>query len=184
MDNTKLIELANHIDTLKSQAKHLDEQKGEHVSERFDRTLFKCNSRLLLPCVNELKQTLAELQHVVTQRGSQYESSVRYLSDRLINQMGAIQRELATLNLRQYEPKFQSKDYSLNGLYQQLAQHQDWERRLQLMLIDKQELLVESKSDKRQLIQQQILNVEQRLSRCQQSKNKIENQIAKRERKG
>lgn len=184
MNKNRFEQLIPIIQSLEENAKAIDNKFGEHTSARFDRTLFQCNSKLLLPCVKELNQTFNELAKEIDSTGKNTPSTIEYLSERLLNQISAIQREIATVGLRRKEPKVFIKGYTLDDLYQQLSQHQDWERRLQQMLLDKSDTLTSSVPEHRQAIQQQIINLEQRLARCQQAKNQLEKKIALRERKG
>ncbi|MCE0492833.1 primosomal replication protein PriC [Vibrio salinus] len=184
MKINKLEELKQLIHSMEDSAKAIDDQFGEHNSARFDKTLFSCNSKLLFPCVQELKNTYHELREALNSLKHNNNQTIEYLSERLLNQISAIQRELATLGLRRKEPKVSFKGYTVDDLYQQLAQHQDWERRLKMMIQDKSSELTLSSQSQKQPIQQQILNLELRLSRCQQSKNQLEKKIALRERKG
>ena len=56
-----------------------------------------------------------------------------------MSQIQAVQRELATQQIRKNEPK-RSVGWRkpIHELYQDLAQHQDWERRLSAMQRDKE----------------------------------------------
>ncbi len=184
MNKNRFEQLLPIIQSLEENAKAIDKKFGEHTRARFDRTLFHCYSKLMLPCVKELKHTFSELTKEIDTTDKNHSSSIEYLAERLLNQISALQREIATIGLRRREPKVFVKGYSLDDLYQQLAQHQDWERRLQMMILDKSDTLTTSAPEHRQAIQQQIINLEQRLARCQQAKDKLEKKIALRERKG
>ncbi|EEY44349.1 primosomal replication protein N prime prime [Vibrio mimicus VM223] len=71
----------------------------------------------------------------------------------------------------------------INELYQELAQHQDWERRLMDLVRDKAMLLEQASMTNKALAQQALLQAEQRLSRCREAKTKIEKRITAQERK-
>ncbi|GAL11704.1 primosomal replication protein N prime prime [Vibrio astriarenae] len=110
------------------------------------------------------------------------QARAEYLTDRLISQIAAIQRELSTVRIRSKEPKHSSYFRKpINVLYQELAQHQDWERRLHEMVLDKQRALTSAPAFYQQQAQQALLTAEQRLERCRAAKLKIENQITYRE---
>jgi len=183
MKHNKLDELNLVIVELEKQASAIDNKVGEHDKKRFDNTLFQCNSKFLLPCVKELKQTFLELSKGLKSTHKYAELPLEYLSERLFYQLSALQREMATQDLRKKEPKSRVSSQTLTDLYQKLAQHQDWERRLKMMLMDKNELLNASPITQRQQIQQDVISLEQRLVRCQKSKNYIEKRITQRERK-
>ncbi len=175
--------LFSSIQDLKTQAKQLDGRRGEHRDYLFDESLFHCKSHLLYPCVEELEQTLNELKKFQTEKIEQPQR-VAYLCDRLVNQLSAIQRELATKRLRSGESKNAYSSYRpISQLYQDLAQHQEWERRLQEMLMDKQQQIENMPQHRRLPAQQAILTLEQRLSRCQAARQKIEKTITRLERK-
>ncbi|MCV5342437.1 primosomal replication protein, partial [Escherichia coli] len=62
-----------------------------------------------------------------------------YLTERLVAQIGAIQREISTTKIRKNEIKHSSYfRKSINVLYQELAQHQEWARRLREMVLEKE----------------------------------------------
>ncbi|MDW6003706.1 primosomal replication protein PriC [Vibrio mangrovi] len=173
------------IHSLEQQAVRLDEQRGEQRYPLFDPLLFRCKSHLLEPCVAELKNTYHEI--VQTQEHQRLTATqATYLTERLLNQLNAIQRELATAELRKKESHGLPHETSISSLYQELAQHQDWERRLQGMIFEKEQQLETQPMThgERQSCQQTILTLEQRLIRCQQSRQRIENKITAKERKG
>lgn len=88
----------------------------------------------------------------------------------------------STQSIRKSEPKHSSYYRKpISDLYQDLAQHQDWERRLMEMVRDKQYALEQASVFQKQAAQQALLAVEQRLKRCQEAKAKIEKQITYRE---
>ncbi|SHF71387.1 primosomal replication protein PriC [Vibrio gazogenes] len=180
-----LSRLHDLIFSLEQQAIKLDEQRGEQHNPLFDPQLFRCKSLLLVPCITELKNTYHEIvQSQEHQRLTTTQAT--YLTERLLNQLNAIQRELATAELRKKESHGLPRQTSISSLYQELAQHQDWERRLQEMIFEEEQRL-ETKSmglTEKTSCQQAILTLEQRLIRCQQSRQRIENKITARERKG
>jgi primosomal replication protein N'' len=172
------------INELKLQARQRDKAKGEHYGYLFDQSLFHCKSHLLEPCVLELDQTLTELKKYQAGNHADQAQHVEYLCDRLINQLSAIQRELATTTLRSREIQHTERPYrSVSQLYQDLSQHQEWERRLEEMLMDKNSQMETMAEYQRQPLQHAILTLEQRLSRCQSAKQKIEKAITRLERK-
>ncbi|OLQ85685.1 primosomal replication protein, partial [Vibrio panuliri] len=140
------------------------------------------SSGLLVPCVKEAQATLTTLMRE-QESGKLTALRAEYLSERLFSQLSAIQRELATQSIRKQEPKHHSHfQKPINKLYQELAQHQEWERRLMDMVLDKQQALNSAPPFAQQQAQQALLATEQRLQRCRDAKNKLENQITYRER--
>ncbi|MZI92782.1 prepilin peptidase [Vibrio sp. CAIM 722] len=170
------------LETLSVQAANLDRQRGEHHLPLFDDILFHCHAKLLTPCVQETKSTLESL---IREQDSKRltQSRAEYLTERLLAQISAIQREISTTSVRSHEPKHASYYRKpISTLYQELAQHQEWERRLADMVQDKQYALDNAPFNEKQIAQSALLAVEQRLKRCQTAKTKLENQITYRER--
>ncbi|MEL7291795.1 MAG: primosomal replication protein [Pseudomonadota bacterium] len=179
---SRIRQLQSTLEQLAVQAAGLDRQRGEHHLPLFDERLFQSKAKLLVPCVKETQATLATL---VREEEANKLTPMRaeYLTERLFAQVAAIQRELATTNIRKHEPKHKSYfQKPINELYQQLSQHQEWERRLMEMVRDKELALQYAPPFQQQAAQQALLTTEQRLKRCQEAKLKIEKQITYRER--
>lgn len=179
---SQLKQLSTTLEQLAQQAAQLDRQRGEHHLPLFDAVLFHCKARLVVPCV---KETQATLDTIIREQDSGKLTPIRaeYLTERLLAQISAIQRELATQTIRKSEPKHKSYyQKPINVLYQELAQHQEWERRLMEMVRDKQMALQYASPFQQQQAQQALLTTEQRLKRCQEAKIKLEKQITYRER--
>lgn len=179
---SKISQLKSTLEELAVQAANLDRQRGEHHLALFDERLFQCKAKLLVPCVKETQSTL---QSIVREDEAGKLTTIRaeYLTERLLAQVSAIQRELATTKIRKNEPKHKSYfQKPINELYQHLSQHQDWERRLMEMVRDKELALQYAPPFQQQAAQQDLLTTEQRLKRCQEAKLKIEKQITYRER--
>ncbi|NAW98821.1 prepilin peptidase [Vibrio sp. V23_P3S9T160] len=174
-------QLKSLIEELKQQAASVDRTRGEHHQALFDERLFHCKAHSLIPCVMEAKATF---DSIVREQESQRLTSQRaqYLTDRLLAQIAAIQREISTVSIRKSEPKHRSYYRKpINALYQELAQHQEWERRLMDMVREKELGLKHTSAVSQQQAQKALLTVEQRLKRCQEAKAKIEKQITFRE---
>lgn len=62
---------------------------------------------------------------------------VRFLAEKIVAQIAALNREAATQALRQKEQSYVKRDSQVD-LYQRLAQHQDYERRLAQMTDDRE----------------------------------------------
>lgn len=179
---SQLKQLVGTLEQLSVQAAALDRARGEHHQALFDERLFHGSVRLLLPCVKEANATLETL---IREEDSGRLTALRaeYLSERLLSQISAIQREIATQSIRKKEPKHYSHyQKPINVLYQELAQHQEWERRLMEMVRDKLFALDNASPFSQQQAQQALLSTEQRLERCRNAKIKLENQITYRER--
>lgn len=178
---SSLIQVKQNLEQLAIQASQLDRQRGEHHQPLFDQTLFHCQARLLVPCVKEAESTYHTLARE-QESGRLTTLRAEYLSEQLLAQISAIQRELATYGLRNSEPKHRNHYRKpINVLYQELAQHQEWERRLQDMVREKEQQLSLAAPYQQQDAQKALIATEQRLARCQQAKLKLEKQITYRE---
>lgn len=182
---TDLSRLSGLVEQLIPQASALDHQRGESDKPLFDNQLFHCRARLLLPCIREIQQEIAALMKEQA-AGNLQIARASYVCEKILTQIQAIQREMATKQIREAEPKYVVKQRkSLHQLYDDLAQHQDWERRLSAMVKDKTfELEQAAEVSQRQPLQQQLIALEGRLNRCQQAMAGIEQAIVRRERQG
>lgn len=173
------------IDQLQQQAVEADRLRGEAQRPLFDQQLFRHRSKLLTPCVLEIAQELAILQKE-QQMGKLLPERTQHMCEKLIAQINAIQRELATQHIRKNEPQQTAKwQRSINDIYQDLNKHRDWERRLKAMLRDKESLVNRCSSQfEQQQAQKEVLALEGRVSRCQAALITLENEINRRERKG
>ncbi|OEF26896.1 primosomal replication protein [Vibrio rumoiensis] len=179
---SKFSDLANKLEELSKQAAQRDRIKGEHHQALFDEHLFKCRSRLLVPCVSETKSTF---ESIIREQQADRLTQLRaeHLTQLLLSQLAAIQRELATQNIRHNEIKHSSHYRKpISELYQDLSQHQEWEIRLRDLVFQKTNQVNTCSSYERAQAQKDLLLAEQRLERCSAAKLKIEKQITFRER--
>ncbi|WP_047045242.1 primosomal replication protein [Vibrio mexicanus] len=178
---SRFSQLEPTLERLAQQAAQLDRQRGEHHQPLFDERLFHCKARLLVPCVQETKATF---DTIIREEKANRLTALRaeHLTEQLTAQISAIQRELSTQSIRQNEPKHASYYRKpISDLYQELAQHQEWERRLKEMVVEKRYALEQAPAFHQQQAQKALLATEQRLERCQESKLKLEKQITFRE---
>ncbi|EEX31576.1 MULTISPECIES: primosomal replication protein [Vibrio] len=175
-------QLSSLLEQLEQEATLLDNQRGEQQQALFDQKLFRCQSKLLTPYTYEAHETLDKIL-CEQSSGSLSPDQAEFLSEKLLWQISAIKRELATTALRQSEPTGKSfSQRNLNELYQSLAQHQQWEQRLKTLVKNKeQEHKLATPRDK-SLAAQTLQSAQRRLQRCQQAKIKIEKQISYKER--
>ncbi len=174
-------QLSVHLEQMAKQAALLDRSRGEHHVPLFDERLFSCRSRLLVPCVKEAKATLGTLLREQNE-GKLTALRAEYITERLVAQISAIQREISTTKIRKNEIKHSSHFRKpINVLYQELAQHQEWARRLREMVLDKEKAVETAPSFARAEAQKVLLATEQRLERCEAALVKLENQITHRE---
>lgn len=177
--------LENILDQLAKDAAQTDRKRGEAARPLFDEQLFFCRSKLLTPCVAEIRGEISALRSE-RKAGKLQASRTQHICEKVIAQIQAIQRELATQQIRKNEPRRQQGwRRPIHELYQDLAQHQDWERRLAAMQRDKEMLISRcSTLAEQQKLQKEVLALEGRLSRCRAALGKIEKEISQRERKG
>jgi len=143
---------------------------------RFDAQLFHSHSTRLGDYLLEVKESMVMLrQSVACQRTDR----VAWMAERVVLQMSALQRELATQSLRKNEAV--AVPVSEN-LYEKLAKHQDYERRLQTMIADRESQLGLCETlIQQQNMQREIAALEGRLQRCLHATRRIERAIEKRE---
>ncbi|PCS22238.1 Primosomal replication protein N prime prime [Candidatus Enterovibrio escicola] len=184
-DGMDLTNLNEQLQALAVHAADIDYQRGETIKPLFDAHLFNCPSRFLMPCVSEARNIVTIL---VREQQSGRLSTIRamYLCEKLLNQVSALQREIATLSIRKKEKRFSIKHRISTGqLNQDLVQHQDWELQLDDMVRDAETKLGQCYTlVEQQQAQKQLLTLEKRLYRCQEARQKIETKITLRENKG
>ncbi|WP_434355998.1 primosomal replication protein [Parasalinivibrio latis] len=181
-----LATLNNLLTEMAKQAAQTDRSRKEGWEPLFDEQLFYCRSSLLTPYVAEAKHNLETLE---TEQRENRLSAARasHLCERLLNQVTALKREQSTGRLR---TKFRNTTYrkpsvTARQLYENLAQHREWERRLENMVREEELRHANCASwDEQQACQQKILATESRLQRCRDAITNIEKQIAKKERYG
>jgi len=150
-----------------------------HVSAsqaRFDIALFSTKGTRLRDYLAEIKMNLQQLnQEVVEKRSAQ----VAFIAERLVAQITAMQRELATQTLRKTH---QTPERKSHDNYTKLAETQQFERRLIAMIADRETTLgqLATFSDQ-QRVQKELAALEGRLMRCRQALAKIERQIERQE---
>lgn len=143
---------------------------------RFDDKLFHSHSTRLGDYLLEIQESMVMLrQSVAYQRAER----VAWAAERVVLQISALQRELATQTLRKNDVV--ATPVSEN-LYEKLAKHQDYERRLHAMITDRESQLARCETlVQQQNLQREIAALEGRLQRCLQATKRIERAIEKRE---
>lgn len=143
---------------------------------RFDRQLFQSHGTRLRDYLSEVEQNFQALRHLVEENSTE---RVAFMTEKLVAQIGALQREISTQALRRQEktPVIVASD-----LYQKLAEHQDYERRLNLMIQDRESQLDRAVTlTAQQQLQREIAALEGRLTRCRQALTRLERQVERRE---
>ncbi|MEE4409796.1 MULTISPECIES: primosomal replication protein [unclassified Serratia (in: enterobacteria)] len=143
---------------------------------RFDTALFSNRGTRLRDYLAEVQRNFAQLQ---TAANDNRTSQVAFLAEKLVAQITALQRELATQALRR---KNQPKEVVAVDLYHKLAEHQDYERRLMSMIQDRESLLGRQTTfAAQQKLQHELAALEGRLVRCRQALARIERSIERKE---
>ncbi|OAN18536.1 prepilin peptidase [Photobacterium jeanii] len=180
-----LSKLKSLVSQLQLEAAKVDRQRGEAYRPLFDEQLFLCRSKLLTPCVDEISHEISALERE-QKAGKLQVARTAHMCEKIVAQVQAVQRELATQQVRQREPR-RADNYRrpIHELYQDLAKHQDWERRLKATTQDKTLMLNHCQSlAEQQKLQQEITAFEGRIQRCKAAIAKIEKQITQQERQG
>ncbi|EMN4127888.1 MULTISPECIES: primosomal replication protein PriC [Providencia] len=164
--------LKTQIDALQTRIAPIADQEFSH--SRFDSQLFSTKSTHLGDCQKELNKLYQQLSHSVSLG---HIEQVNFLTEKITHQIQALSRELSTQALRQKETSFQEKKEHVD-LYERLAQHQDYERRL-LAMVSERELQLNGLTDhvKRHQCQKDIAALAGRLHRCRQALIRIEKAI-------
>lgn len=143
---------------------------------RFDKKLFTTHSTQLKDYLAEAQANLAQLELSVNTGKTE---QVAFVAEKIVAQIAALTRELATWKMRANEPQKPVPE----NLYEKLSTHQDYERRLLSMIGDRESKLgTQSTLAGQQQLQREIAAQEGRLQRCRQAIARIERAIERRER--
>lgn len=170
-----LTQLALHLQQLADNLAPVAHQRSAQA--RFDSQLFHTHSTRLSDYLHEAEQNMALLRQAVA---SQRSDQVAWMAERLVTQIAALQRELATQSMRKNERPQAPPGTSL---YDKLAENQEFERRLRAMIADRESQLA-SANGPSALLQREIAALEGRLQRCRDAQKRIERSIEFRERQG
>ena len=175
MNATSLLQvLHSRIEELATAIAPISLQRASQA--RFDKKLFATHSTQLKDYLLEVRANMDKLQRSVEQARAE---QVAFLAERLVEQLAALQRELATKELR----KSERQQPEAENFYQKLATHQDYERRLQAMINDREnQHAVQTTLAGQQKLQREILALEGRLQRCRQALIRLERIIERQER--
>ncbi len=166
--------LNQQIETLAGEIEPIGHVSAQQA--RFDVALFATKGTRLRDYLAEIRQNLSQLNQVVKEKR---QAQVAFVAERLISQITALQRELATQALRKNN---QTPERKSHDNYTRLAEHQQFERRLIGMIQDRESTLgqLATFSDQ-QRVQKELAALEGRLMRCRQALAKIERQIERQE---
>jgi primosomal replication protein N'' len=169
-----LQQLNQQIELLRTEVESLNTFNQQHAIQRFDNQLFHPMLKSPKEYFDEIIQNYTFL--TVQVDGGHIEQSA-FLAEKLVAQMTALQREIATQSLRRSEVKQNDKVIS-QDLYQKLAQYQDYRRRLKNMLRDKESRLSQQQNHAdRRSVEKEIAVLEGRYGRCCQAIQSLEANI-------
>ncbi|NPE59991.1 primosomal replication protein [Dickeya dadantii] len=165
--------LERQIDTLARDVEPIAARQAPR--SRFDRQLFSCYGTRLGDYLDEIRHNYQHLQQYVQE---QRLDRVAFMAEKLLAQITALQRELATQPLREQEPATPEPQ----DRYQKLAEYQGYERRLLAMIQDRESMLAtQSQLSEQQRLQRELAALEGRLARCRQALSRLERQIERQE---
>ena len=175
---TKIEKIEEKVEQLlhKAQTHHLFEQ--DHRYPIYDEQLFNQKGTSIAECIKETRAVFDVLKNHTHQPKATPERT-RYLAEKLINQITAIEKTLEENTAAFYHENDQQ--IQIRQLIEQLKQHQEWERRL-LIMVKEAELALRH-SQQTEYARHKLIHVQSRLRRCQQAKLVIEKNIYYIERK-
>lgn len=127
---------------------------------RFDRQLFRCSGTRLADYLHEAEGHFRQLFAADIN-----DARRAWLAEKLVNQIAALQREASTQQIR---PR---REQPLpNPGVQKLEEYQEYERRLQTMINQREQRLAQAESLKaQQQLKQELEVLEARIARCRQA---------------
>ncbi len=191
------------LNAIKQQAKaidHTNKARPAHQTlvenDLFSMTLFSTSSDQYCAYVNEtIKKTnelekllAANLSELASEQLTQIEQQIIALNNALKANNVLHQDSQYQLNKRKvktqqykYQKATQAVIQSSQNLYQKLAEHHEFERRLATMIAEREYQRADSSNKESQKITQEILKLHQRLGRCRQAITQIEKEIERAE---
>lgn len=190
------VEKIEHIiDDIKQQAIDIDQlnkskrNNWQTSSNCFSNALFYSRSENLLPYVEETLVNIKRIKKYLTNTNTSPHTST--LLETIEQQISAL---LTAISSQQTQSKITSQQKAIrsnhfrkkaaqqllqssHSLYQKLAETHEFERRLIVMLEDKQQELGNANKRLQEKLTQEVLILHQRLGRCRQAISKIERQI-------
>ncbi|XQW86435.1 primosomal replication protein PriC [Thalassotalea piscium] len=187
----ELIIQAKEIDLKNQSNKAFKLRKDSHL---FAETLFATNSEFLVPYIEEIQQKNHELKRLLEQnKNALSQHRILLIEKQISSVITAIEANsninkasnitISANKQRQYKKAAQSLFQPIQSLYTKLSETIEFERRLLLMLEEKQQELRVATPAKREKVGNDVLIVHQRLGRCRQAISKIERQIEMQEKR-
>jgi len=156
----------------------------------FSIDLFNTNSDLFNDYVSEIKNKTTQLERLLSNQNDELSSyQIKVIEKQITALLNAFnsnsqihneaQNRLNAINTRRYKNSIKAVFKPTQNLYQSLSEHHEFERRLLVMLTDKEQLRLCSNNSSNEKISQDVLTLHQRLGRCRQAISKIEADIVK-----
>lgn len=143
------------------------------LSARFDRQLFRTRSTQLRACLDEADDNLQALRQAVEEARL---PQVVWLAEHLVCQMAAISRETASWSLRGWD----SPSPGIARWQRKRLQHQEFERRLTEMKVEREQRLARTANfDQQQQLLREVQLYSERLARCQHALSAIDAKLAR-----
>ena len=192
----KLYVKAKHIDTKNTQAKAHRLIENNNL---FSSTLFASQSDQYLPYIKETQRRLAEFSRLVN--ANKIDLS-KVLLEKIEQQISAISNALQSNSIMHQAAKLsfdanskvrikkakvkQASKYgdmtknlmmSSHQLYKKLTEHHEFERRLMVMVAEREAMRIACKSHDNEKLSTEVLALHQRLGRCRKAISTIERDI-------
>jgi primosomal replication protein N'' len=183
------------LDSLAEQAKIIDAENQQTKShyllkdkDIFSEALFVTNSDKIQAYVDEVRGKTIELSRLLhsgkkelsQNRLQGIEQQISAIINAIRSNKGIHQEaqyRLTAINARRYKKAAKELFKSSQALYQQLSEHNEFERRLLVMLEERELLRKSATPSKAKKLSEEVLALHQRLGRCRQAISKIERQI-------
>ncbi|WP_105200554.1 MULTISPECIES: primosomal replication protein [unclassified Pseudoalteromonas] len=187
-----LTRLKQQVQRLRHDAEQFDKAKWfaknrymQNQHALFERSVFNTRSMQLLDYVDEVEQQLerlgrSELQaarhqytFALTQLSEQIEAIVKVLKATPVWE----KENTPSSRARKYQKAVQQLIQPTSELYQELAKNHEFERRLELMISERRQLLHKAQGEQATQLNKEILALHARLGRCRKAIGACEERI-------
>jgi primosomal replication protein N'' len=195
MSHTPINKLLSLLTLIKKRASTIDNQNQSNKAHRllkdssmFSVTLFRTKSDQFSAYLFEVEEEIKQLSALMDMNKMDFTHS---LLERIEAQLSALFNALnandtahktasirqSTFKQRGYQKAAKSILKTSHQMHQKLAEYHEFERRLMVMLEEKNVLLKLSTHEYTKQVSQEALTIHQRLGRCRQAISKLERQI-------
>ena len=199
MSSESINRLSTLLQQLVQQAKATDDSNAKRKSHKviennnlFSLSLFVTQSDRFIPYAKEIERKIAELARLLSAKQLELASALLIQIEQqlsaFMNALNANQTmhneakfrldaKIQSIKARQYKKAAQAVMQSTHQLYKKLTEHHEFERRLLVMLKDKESELSLCAKSKNQSLSTEVLVLHQRLGRCRKAISTIERDI-------